>query len=1035
MYSHHIQKQIFEITCSKESLGFEITQQASNLLKSRLFRLTQNILEELGSRATFVKIEKLALDLGELRLENWENELVFRYEQALRKELKKIIADNKVFSPQQTQHIQALGSSLLALLEFYLQKGYLAWWCESSWQNEMGIAQPFSLKALLIHLAKNQRKSLAEWLNAQAENHPLVVRLQAQITTHDFREIIFALLPGHIAQELVKMKQDLKTLFEQAFADALPLLRTMRMRLLQIVLEQEKNSHFFRESTWFTLLIQKSLSPQQQNIFWETLSQIQTKKDKRLRSRLLDISGQARGALSKQQQSHLLKMQWKNATHWEMLTAWLKPKNSNLFWKTIFPSQHTSIKQVITLFANLDWQVAKLKPITTRLADTTTLQIQAYLLAILWENKSKTLPKEELINLLLEEVGRTLSDEQQDSLFTQIVAKTPPSIYLMTQRHKSGADMPTQRSLAEWEAYLRQQGLGMAALQHLGSANATFVLRYLTTLAALQSERTPIELWANALMILQNQPRLALELFVQQHLRMTAPSHPDELVEQLVAQLPVLSNFQLTGKAKVAQPATLAALFNQPVPSVETLLFWLLGGKDLPLAVQLRILFSEKEKDRVHLETTLLDWVIQNPQKFEGLAIKLGAANIYFANATFSFFSENFRKTLLQKIQSIFPTFEKDLPDYLLNSNLLNNFFKKQSAQQVIFNLMAFIYQPDFNLKDIDTFLDNASLPLAQKKALEALLQKTNPLSKEALRQAALEALQEDLMKILPTRVEKLVVLLNLYLKSGAILQALPINLQTFDSKVRQLLEKTLQSAVLEHFERKFPREFYFWVEALSVDEREKVAKINATLITKTLKNIAQNQQKVHLEKIKKTLAKQGLKPKTLEPINEVYVQNIGLVLLHPFLSRLFSRLGYLENREFKSLQTAERGVHLLHYLAYKTEQPEEYVLSLNKLLCGLPLDALIEKQLLLTQEEKEMAESLLVGVIQNWPILKNTSPDGLRASFLMREGKMSEYEQHWQIQVAPKGIDVLLGQLPWGLSTFKLNWMEKIFQVDWQMP
>ncbi|MGB1243487.1 MAG: contractile injection system tape measure protein, partial [Chitinophagales bacterium] len=68
-----------------------------------------------------------------------------------------------------------------------------------------------------------------------------------------------------------------------------------------------------------------------------------------------------------------------------------------------------------------------------------------------------------------------------------------------------------------------------------------------------------------------------------------------------------------------------------------------------------------------------------------------------------------------------------------------------------------------------------------------------------------------------------------------------------------------------------------------------------------------------------------------------VYVQNAGLVLIYPFLSRYFNYLGMLKENKFKDEETAHRGVLLLQFLATGFSESPEHELVLNKLLCGLP--------------------------------------------------------------------------------------------------
>ncbi|MEZ4774820.1 MAG: contractile injection system tape measure protein [Bacteroidia bacterium] len=171
---------------------------------------------------------------------------------------------------------------------------------------------------------------------------------------------------------------------------------------------------------------------------------------------------------------------------------------------------------------------------------------------------------------------------------------------------------------------------------------------------------------------------------------------------------------------------------------------------------------------------------------------------------------------------------------------------------------------------------------------------------------------------------------------------------------------------------------------------------------------------------------------KPLEPGTGIFIENAGLVLLHPFLANYFTALNLIQNGHFVNEESRHRAIHLIQYLASgKTETPE-HDLSLNKLLCGLPLSIPVTRGVEITEPESVESETLLQAVIGHWKALKNTSPDGLRYNFLMREGKLTFTENGWSLAVEQKTQDILLGKLPWGISRIKLSWMPDLLRVDW---
>ncbi|GAA0191249.1 hypothetical protein GCM10009122_53590 [Fulvivirga kasyanovii] len=201
-----------------------------------------------------------------------------------------------------------------------------------------------------------------------------------------------------------------------------------------------------------------------------------------------------------------------------------------------------------------------------------------------------------------------------------------------------------------------------------------------------------------------------------------------------------------------------------------------------------------------------------------------------------------------------------------------------------------------------------------------------------------------------------------------------------------------------------------------------------------------EEQKKVKEEEERKKMEKERLEREKQEKLAKrlgrepIYINNAGLVILHPFLSRLFNMLELLENKKFKDTASAHKAVHILQYIAYKDDKTQEFELALNKVLCGLDIFEPLDNAYALEDKEKELCESLVNGVIQNWPTLGKTSPDNFRVSFLHREGRLEQaMNGGWQLYVEQKAWDVLMDTLPWSVSMVILPWMEKTLAVEWR--
>ena len=167
------------------------------------------------------------------------------------------------------------------------------------------------------------------------------------------------------------------------------------------------------------------------------------------------------------------------------------------------------------------------------------------------------------------------------------------------------------------------------------------------------------------------------------------------------------------------------------------------------------------------------------------------------------------------------------------------------------------------------------------------------------------------------------------------------------------------------------------------------------------------------------------------DTIDGLYIDNAGLVLLHPFLPQFFEALGIADGHQ---LRQPDRALCLLHFLATGQSIAPEHALLLPKALCNIPIVTPVESDVTIAEVDKDEAMALLEAVVRHWEALRSTSPDGLRGTFLMRPGKLSlRNDGDWLLQVEARTYDILLDQLPWGISMIKLPWMEQILRVEWQ--
>jgi hypothetical protein len=210
--------------------------------------------------------------------------------------------------------------------------------------------------------------------------------------------------------------------------------------------------------------------------------------------------------------------------------------------------------------------------------------------------------------------------------------------------------------------------------------------------------------------------------------------------------------------------------------------------------------------------------------------------------------------------------------------------------------------------------------------------------------------------------------------------------------------------------------------------------KMNDVIDAKTLTETTVKKPRAEniIREVRKETEEEMNKLKAENP--SIFINNAGLIILHPFLQNLFTATGFMKLENFKDNLSKQKAVHLLQYLANGQQQEPEYMMPLNKILCGLSDEEHIDRFIQLEESETKEANELLQAVITHWTALKNTSAQGLQETFLQRNGKLSfnETDGYWKLQVERKAVDILLDKIPWGFSYVQLPWMKYALVTEW---
>jgi len=257
--------------------------------------------------------------------------------------------------------------------------------------------------------------------------------------------------------------------------------------------------------------------------------------------------------------------------------------------------------------------------------------------------------------------------------------------------------------------------------------------------------------------------------------------------------------------------------------------------------------------------------------------------------------------------------------------------------------------------------------------------------------------------------------------------------LYTMNSQARQIIMYTL--ALLKTARRKQPdanpHTFAMSISAPLQLLQQVRQQYQAAWIDQVVGELLYQQSTAPLEELMLPIAAATEKKDNKE--ETWHIHNAGLVLLHPFLSAFFTKLRLLDQQQQWTNKAAhQRAVLLTQYLVTGQSKIPEYLLPLNKLLCGYPQAATLSDKPEWTVEEDAEVQQLLLSVIEHWNVLKNTSVEALRTTFLQRAGRLTKQENGWRLLVEQETVDVLVQALPWTISRIKTPWMKEVLLVDW---
>jgi hypothetical protein len=163
-----------------------------------------------------------------------------------------------------------------------------------------------------------------------------------------------------------------------------------------------------------------------------------------------------------------------------------------------------------------------------------------------------------------------------------------------------------------------------------------------------------------------------------------------------------------------------------------------------------------------------------------------------------------------------------------------------------------------------------------------------------------------------------------------------------------------------------------------------------------------------------------------------IAIKNAGIVLLNNYIPMLMERLNLLDNNKFKDTTAQLEAVHYIQFVITGLTKTEESFLPLNKVLCGLPIETPVQEEITISETQKELIEGLINAAISHWSVIGDTSIQGFRGNWLVRDGLLTETEDRWELTVEKRVYDLLIHKSPFSFSIIKYPWMEKPLHVTW---
>ncbi len=206
---HIISKQVLELSIPDNLEAISIQKKASEILRNKLFSELDNLFSNIVSNEEVLRIEKLEINIGDISLNNIEEDIVSKSIKTLETQLNKICYQHKQenlgYRTENNENIQSTyikkSYSRLEQLVHFLKFGVFPWWKISN--------EKTSLEELLIEIKKENQPEASNILLELIKHEQIRKRIAYQFSNEQFLRIL-KLLQTNIESSLVNIYKELQ---------------------------------------------------------------------------------------------------------------------------------------------------------------------------------------------------------------------------------------------------------------------------------------------------------------------------------------------------------------------------------------------------------------------------------------------------------------------------------------------------------------------------------------------------------------------------------------------------------------------------------------------------------------------------------------------------------------------------------------------------------------------------------------------------------------------------------------------------------